>query len=48
MSQSEPQNDPALAPLLALVRADPSSEGLLLSGSRGAGMQDAASDYDLV
>jgi hypothetical protein len=48
MSQNEPQDDPALAPLLALVRADPSSEGLLLSGSRGAGMQDEASDYDLV
>lgn len=48
MSRKEPQDDPVLAPLLALVRADPSSEGLLLSGSRGAGMQDAASDYDLI
>jgi hypothetical protein len=40
-------DDPALAPLLAAVQADPESEGLLLGGSRGAGVHDHESDYDL-
>ncbi len=41
------QDDPVLLPLLSLVRADLESEGLLLSGSRGAGVHDQESDYDL-
>ena len=40
-------DDPILAPLLAAATADPEIEGLILSGSRGAGVGDAESDYDL-
>jgi hypothetical protein len=40
-------NDPVLAPLLAAAAADPEVEGVILSGSRGAGVDDAESDYDL-
>jgi hypothetical protein len=40
-------NDPMLAPLLAAAAADPEVEGVILSGSRGAGVDDAESDYDL-
>jgi hypothetical protein len=40
-------DDPVLAPLLASAAADPGIEGLILSGSRGAGVGDAESDYDL-
>jgi hypothetical protein len=39
--------DPVLAPLLAAARADPEVEGVLLGGSRGAGVHDHESDYDL-
>jgi Domain of unknown function (DUF4037) len=40
-------DDPVLAPLLAVAAADPEVEGLILSGSRGAGVSDSESDYDL-
>jgi len=40
-------NDPILKPLIAAVTADPEVEGMILSGSRGAGVDDAESDYDL-
>src|SRR5262249_9561880 len=40
-------NDPVLAPLLAAAAVDPEVEGLILSGSRGAGIHDAESDYDI-
>jgi hypothetical protein len=39
--------DPVLQPLIAAARADPEIEGLILGGSRGAGVADAESDYDL-
>lgn len=47
MESSDWLHDPVLAPLLAEVRADPETEGLLLSGSRGAGVHHQESDYDL-
>lgn len=47
MDRSPWLDDPILAPLLAAIRADPDAEGLLLSGSRGAGVHDHESDYDL-
>jgi hypothetical protein len=34
--------------LIAAAMADPEIEGLLLGGSRGAGVDDADSDYDLI
>jgi hypothetical protein len=40
-------NDPVIQPLIAVARANPEIEGLILSGSRGAGVHDAESDYDL-
>jgi uncharacterized protein DUF4037 len=39
--------DPVLQPLIAAARADREIEGLILGGSRGAGVDDAESDYDL-
>jgi hypothetical protein len=42
-----PADDPILQPLIASAVAEPDMLGLLLSGSRGAGMDDAESDYDL-
>lgn len=40
-------DDPLLVALVARATADPETLGLALTGSRGAGMADAASDYDL-
>jgi hypothetical protein len=40
-------SDPVLQPLIALARASSEIEGLILSGSRGAGVHDAESDYDI-
>jgi hypothetical protein len=40
-------SDPVLQPLIALARATPEIEGLILSGSRAAGVHDAESDYDI-
>jgi uncharacterized protein DUF4037 len=40
-------NDPVIQPLITMARANPEIEGLILSGSRGAGVHDAESDYDL-
>jgi hypothetical protein len=40
-------NDPVVQPLIAMARTNPEIEGLILSGSRGAGVHDAESDYDL-
>jgi Domain of unknown function (DUF4037) len=40
--------DPVLAPLLRGAAADPEALGVVLSGSRGAGLGDAGSDYDVV
>jgi hypothetical protein len=40
--------DPILAPLLAAARRDPDTLGIILHGSRGAGVGDERSDYDLV
>jgi hypothetical protein len=39
--------DPILQPLIAAAAADPQIEGVILSGSRGAGVEDGESDYDL-
>ncbi len=47
MDHSPWQDDPILVPLLAAIHADPDAEGLLLSGSRGVGVHDHESDYDL-
>jgi hypothetical protein len=40
-------NDPVIQPLIATARTNPEIEGLILSGSRGADVHDAESDYDL-
>jgi hypothetical protein len=40
-------NDPVVQPLIAMARTNSEIEGLILSGSRGAGVHDAESDYDL-
>jgi hypothetical protein len=40
--------DPVLRPLLAQGAADPDTLGLILSGSRGAGVAVPDSDYDLL
>jgi hypothetical protein len=40
-------NDPILQSIIATATADPEVEGILLGGSRGAGVADAESDYDL-
>lgn len=40
--------DPVLMPLIAAAHADPACCGLLLSGSRAAGIHDNESDYDVV
>jgi hypothetical protein len=40
--------DPFLAPLLRAAGADADTLGVILSGSRGAGLGDASSDYDVV
>jgi hypothetical protein len=47
MSQTAWADDPVIQPLIAAARANPELEGLILSGSRGAGVHDAESDYDL-
>lgn len=41
-------DDPVVAPLIDAARDDPSTIGLILHGSRGAGMGDEESDYDLI
>src|SRR5437868_3130260 len=40
--------DPILAPLLTAASEDPETIGLILTGSRGAGVGDDESDYDLI
>lgn len=40
--------DPVLTPLLETARADPATVGLILHVSRGAGLGDEKSDYDLI
>jgi hypothetical protein len=40
--------DPVLAPLVRGAAVDPETLGVVLSGSRGAGLGDADSDYDVV
>ncbi|NOK58703.1 MAG: hypothetical protein GFH27_549301n269 [Chloroflexi bacterium AL-W] len=47
MEKSIWHDDPVLAPLLTAVRADTDAAGLLLSGSRGAGVHHDKSDYDV-
>ena len=47
MTNNRWTNDPILKPLIAAVTADPEVEGVILSGSRGAGADDPESDYDL-
>ena len=47
MSSTAWANDAIIQPLIAAAAADPDVEGLLLGGSRGAGMADHESDYDL-
>jgi Domain of unknown function (DUF4037) len=47
LSDNRWDDDPILQPLIAAARADPDIEGLILGGSRGAGVDDAESDYDL-
>lgn len=41
-------HDPVLMPLLDAARGDSDTLGILLHGSRGAGMEDENSDYDLL
>lgn len=47
MTSIDWNSDPVLQPLIALARASPEIDGLILSGSRGAGVHDAESDYDI-
>jgi hypothetical protein len=47
MTDRQWANDSILQPLIAAAAADPNVEGVLLGGSRGAGVADADSDYDL-
>ena len=47
MTSTDWNSNPVLQPLIALARASPEIEGLILSGSRGAGVHDAESDYDI-
>jgi hypothetical protein len=47
LSTSRWDDDPILQPVIAAARANPEIEGLILGGSRGAGADDADSDYDL-
>jgi len=47
VTQIDWATDPVIQPLIALARTNPDIEGLILSGSRGAGVHDAESDYDL-
>ena len=41
-------DDSVLVPLIELARRDPETLGILLHGSRAAGMGDELSDYDLL
>ena len=41
-------DDSVLGPLIELARRDTETLGILLHGSRGAGMEDERSDYDLL
>lgn len=45
---TEWQDDPLLVPLLSIAANDVEVEGVVLNGSRGAGMHDDESDYDVV
>jgi hypothetical protein len=45
--QTDWTRDPVMQPLIALAGTNPEIEGLILSGSRGAGVHDAESDYDV-
>jgi len=47
VSTTEWNIDPVLAPLLAAAATDPEVEGIVLTGSRGAGVHDHESDYDI-
>src|SRR5690349_580196 len=47
VTQTAWASDPVIQPLIAIARTNPEIEGLILSGSRGAGVHDAESDYDL-
>jgi hypothetical protein len=47
MTQTDWACDPVMQPLIALAHANPEVDGLILSGSRGAGVHDAESDYDV-
>ena len=47
MADTRWANDSFIQPLIAAAITDPEIEGLLLGGSRGAGTDDAESDYDL-
>jgi hypothetical protein len=47
VTQTEWLNDPVIQPLITLGHTNPDIEGLILGGSRGAGVHDAESDYDL-
>ncbi len=41
-------NDPLLQPLLLEASGDPGTVGVIIHGSRGAGVGDRQSDYDLI
>src|SRR5215213_4847459 len=45
--QTDWTRDPVMQPLIALADTNPEIEGLILSGSRGAGVHDAEADYDV-
>ena len=47
-SATVPDDDPFLADLIAVVRDDPDTIGLLLHGSRSVGQHRPDSDYDLI
>lgn len=47
MTQTNWASDPVMQALIALARTNPEIDGLILSGSRGAGVHDAESDYDV-
>lgn len=47
-SDQASDEDPILAPLMTTARNDPETMGLILTGSRGAGVGDDESDYDLI
>jgi len=46
MSQTAWADDPVIQPLIAAARANPELEGLILSGSRGAGVHDAEGESE--